>query len=79
MLVGIGTAGTRSRTHELPHVKFRSNPDCGAQMQAVPNLFVDSIVQLQSNPAALIALVAVGAFVLIGLALYVVLAAIKRS
>lgn len=48
-------------------------------MQAVPKLFVDSIVQIQSNPAALIALVAIGAFVLIGLALYVVLAAIKRS
>ena len=48
-------------------------------MQAIPKLFVESIGQVQGNPAALIALVSIGAFALIGLALYVVLTAIKRS
>jgi hypothetical protein len=48
-------------------------------MQTVPKLFIDSLAQVQSNPAALIALVSFGAFTLIGLALYVVLTAIKRG
>jgi hypothetical protein len=48
-------------------------------MQAIPKLFLESIEQVQGNPAALIALVSIGAFALIGLALYVVLTAIKRS
>ncbi|WP_162600991.1 hypothetical protein [Paraburkholderia sp. C35] len=48
-------------------------------MQTIPRLFVESIAQMQGNPAALIALISIGAFALIGLALYVVLAAIKRG
>ncbi|CAG9273406.1 hypothetical protein QZM97_28745 [Burkholderia orbicola] len=48
-------------------------------MQTIPKLFIDSILTLQNNPAALIAVVAIGAFVLIGLSLRVVLAAIKRG
>lgn len=41
--------------------------------------FLEALAQVQSNPAALIALIACAAFALCGLALYVVLAAIKRS
>jgi hypothetical protein len=43
------------------------------------NQFLDALVQVQSNPAALIALISFGAFVLVGGALYVVHTAIRKG
>ncbi|VVE37377.1 hypothetical protein PIN31009_03941 [Pandoraea iniqua] len=48
-------------------------------MQDVPKFLFESIVQLQANPTALIAVIAISAFLLIGFALRVVLAAINRA
>lgn len=42
-------------------------------------LFLDTLAQVQGNGAALLALVTLGAFALIALALVVVLTAIKRT
>jgi hypothetical protein len=48
-------------------------------MQTAPKMFVDTLVLVRDNPAALVTLIALAAFCLIGVALYVVLAAIKRN
>lgn len=48
-------------------------------MQAVIKLFLDSLVQVQDHPAALVALVSLGGFAVSALALCVVFAAIKRG
>ena len=41
--------------------------------------FLDAFVRIQANPGALVAAVALGAFALIGLALYVVLQSLKKG
>lgn len=48
-------------------------------MQTLIQSVLDTVVKVQASPGALVAVVAISAFVLIGLSLYVVLQSLKRG